>query len=77
MPRCSLEIAMLNRTIIAAFLATSAAAFGIAPAAATSQRCQSATAPDRLERPAARPLGTVDSPAPGKERSEPPRTVRA
>lgn len=68
---------MLNRTIIAAFLATSAAAFGIAPAAATSQ-CESArTAPDRSERPAPRPLGTVDSPAPGKERSEPPRTVRA
>ncbi len=70
---------MLNRTIIAAFLATSAAAFGIAPAAATSQRCGESvrTAPERLERPAARPLGTVDSPAPGKERSEPPRTVRA
>lgn len=69
---------MLNRTIIAAFLATSAAAFGIAPAAATSQRCESArTAPERLERPAARPLGTVDSRTPGKERSEPPRIVRA
>lgn len=69
---------MLNRAIIAAFLATSAAAFGIAPAAATEERCEPARcAPERLERPAAKPLGTVDLPVPDEDRREPPRTVRA
>lgn len=74
----ALEIAMLNRAIIAAFLATSAAAFGISSAAAGSGQSGSPrSAPERVECPAARPLGTVDTPLPSEERREPPRTVRA
>jgi hypothetical protein len=68
---------MLNKAIIAAFLATTAAAFGVEAAQLEAPRCTaSQPAPDRVEGPAGRPLGTVDtSPRTGCER--PPRTVRA
>jgi hypothetical protein len=67
---------MLNQAIIAAFLATSAAAFGVGAAQPEGPRCEaSQPAPDRTERRAGRPLGTVDtSPRNG---CETPRTVRS
>ena len=67
---------MLNKAIIAAFLATSAAAFGVEAGQPEGPRCEaSQPAPNRAEGPAGRPLGTVDtSPRNGCER---PRTVRA
>jgi hypothetical protein len=67
---------MLNHAIVAAFLATTAAAFGVAPAQAEGPRCEaSQPAPDRAGGPAGRPLGTVD--APPRNGCEWPRSVRA
>ena len=71
------EIAMLNRAIVAAFIATSAAAFGIASVAAADKGCESARPAERVERPGAKPLGPVETPAPGEDRRTLPRTVRA
>lgn len=69
---------MLNRTIVAAFLATSAMAFGFPSATAAGPRCAACQPlPEQADRPSPRPLGTVDTPAPADERSERPRTVRA
>ncbi len=67
---------MLNKAIVAAFLATSAAAFGVAAAQPEPPRCEATQpAPERARAPAGRPLGTVDvSPREGCER---PRTVRS
>jgi len=67
---------MLNKAIVAAFLATTAAAFGVEAAQPETLRWEvSQPAPDRAEGPAGRPLGTVDtSPRTGCGR---PRTVRA
>lgn len=68
---------MLNRAIIAAFLATTAAAFGVeAVEAAEGPRCEtSQPAPDRAGAPAGRQLGTVDT-SPREGCAAPPRTVR-
>ncbi len=67
---------MLNRAIIAAFLATSAVAFGVEAAdAADGPRCEtSQPAPDRAGAPAGRQLGTVDTSP--REGCTAPRTVR-
>jgi hypothetical protein len=67
---------MLNRAIVAAFLATSAAAFGVQAAPSEAPRCDEVqSGANRAHAPAKRPLGTVDmSPRDGCER---PRTVRA
>jgi hypothetical protein len=67
---------MFNKAIVAAFLATSAVAFGVEAAQSEVPRCEATQpTPDRGEGPAGRPLGTVDtSPRTGCER---PRTVRA
>lgn len=68
---------MLNRAIVAAFLATSAVALGVEASETDRPRCEATQpAPDRTAGPAGRPLGTVDtSPKQGCER--PPRSVRA
>jgi hypothetical protein len=69
---------MLNRTIVAAFLATSASAFGATSAAAADPRCVAPRPASEQSQPGpARPLGTVDVPAPAVDTSERPRTVRA
>ena len=68
---------MLNRAIIAAFLATSAAAFGIASVAAADKGCESARPAERVERPEAKPLGPAETPAPSENRRALPRTVQA
>ncbi|MFO1205031.1 MAG: hypothetical protein U1E63_04745 [Burkholderiales bacterium] len=67
---------MLNKAIVAAFLATSAAAFGVTTPPPEAPPCKTAQpAPERAQVPAGRPLGTVDvSPRDGCER---PRTVRS
>lgn len=65
---------MLNRAIIAAFLATTAVAFGVE--AAEGPRCEtSQPAPDRAGAPAGRQLGTVDTSP--REGCTAPRTVRS
>jgi hypothetical protein len=66
---------MLNQAIVAAFLATSAAAFGVQAVQLETPRCDVVqSGPERAQAPAKRPLGTVDmSPRDGCER---PRTVR-
>jgi hypothetical protein len=69
---------MLNRTIVAAFLATSAGAFGVPSAHAEGPRCKlPQPVSEQSERGSARPLGTVDLPPPGDGKTELPRTVRA
>jgi len=69
---------MLNRMIVAAFLATSASAFGVPSADAAAPGCAAPRpASEQWERGSARPLGTVDLPAPSDDRTERPRTVRA
>jgi len=69
---------MLNRTIVAAFLATSASAFGVPSSDAAAPSCAPhRPASEQWEHGSARPLGTVDLPPPSDDRTERPRTVRA
>jgi hypothetical protein len=68
---------MLNRAIIAAFLATTAVAFGVEAAlAAEGVQCEaSQPAPEGSKGRPGRPLGTVDTSP--REGCATPRTVRA
>ena len=67
---------MLNHAIVAAFLATTALAFGVEAAEVDAPRCEASQPRAYPEAGrSGRPLGTVDtSPREGCER---PRTVRA